>query len=796
MAYSTTFSSSTEFSTNWVTKNLSTTATADVTTNTGQLTIALSGARASYAYLEEIPGVSLDTGFNGNFELQFDAEIPCSSTYVYLSIAFCILTGGYPWTFAEFYLGCQNNEIKSWGSLAATNPSNYTSNSGTPSPYPSSTGRFKLVRSGNTFTLTYKPSGGSSFDALGGTYGAIADQMTSSSAGKLRLSLRGPSGAYVKIDNLEFVSGGPDIVTTPAAPTSPSATGGNKKVTVSWTASSGATSYNLYRGTSTGVTTANGTKIEGVSSGYEDTGRDPNTTYYYIVTAVNGNGESTASSETSAATNAAPSAPTGLSGTGGAKKVTLSWSSSSGATSYNLYRGTSTGVTKANGTKIASVTSPYEDTGRATNTTYYYVVTAESAAGESADSSEASATTSAAPAAPTGVAASGGDELTSILWNSVAGATSYNIYWKTTTGVTTANGTKITGATSPYTHTGRSNGTTYYYIVTAESAAGESTASSEVSAATNPAPLPNAPAGVAAVPGASKVTVSWGAAANATSYNLYWSLQAGVAGTKISGVTSPYEHTGRAGGVTYYYVVTAENGTGESQASTQVAAAVVAAPSAPTGLTATTGREHIHLSWTASAGATSYKLYFSEETGVTTETGQVIEDIVSTSYTHQGLTAGTELFYIVTAVNTGGESAASSEDSATPTAALLSHSFTLDGLEVLTIRAGALVPGQILALGTFHFVATDEYDATSYELAVTLANRTASGTNAQGFEMSDEKWIEASDDGVSWTPIGGGIDGTTFSMADETDVYLRLNTPAGVTTCGDICANIEIVYKD
>ena len=45
----------------------------------------------------------------------------------------------------------------------------------------------------------------------------------------------------------------------------------------------------------------------------------------------------------------------------------------------------------------------------------------------------------------------------------------------------------------------------------------------------------------------------------AIQYNLYWSLVlgTGVAGTKISNVTSPYVHTGLTPGTPYYYVVTA-----------------------------------------------------------------------------------------------------------------------------------------------------------------------------------------------------------------------------------------------
>ena len=64
-----------------------------------------------------------------------------------------------------------------------------------------------------------------------------------------------------------------------------------------------------------------------------------------------------------------------------------------------------------------------------------------------------------------------------IAWTAVPGATSYNIYWSTTTGVAPANGTRIAGVTTAsYTHAPLNNGTTYYYVVTAVFATGESAA--------------------------------------------------------------------------------------------------------------------------------------------------------------------------------------------------------------------------------------------------------------------------------------------------------------------------------
>jgi uncharacterized delta-60 repeat protein len=93
------------------------------------------------------------------------------------------------------------------------------------------------------------------------------------------------------------------------------------------------------------------------------------------------------------------------------------------------------------------------------------------------------------PAAPANVSATLGaasGELV-IAWDAVTGATSYNIYYGTETGITKsigankALGTKIENATSPYSHTGLIDGTTYYYIVTALDGSTESEASTEAS---------------------------------------------------------------------------------------------------------------------------------------------------------------------------------------------------------------------------------------------------------------------------------------------------------------------------
>jgi len=307
---------------------------------------------------------------------------------------------------------------------------------------------------------------------------------------------RGPASAEVSATT----SGTTPAATIPAAPTGLSATGGTKQATVSWTAVTGATTYNLYWSTTTGVTTNTGTKISGVTSPAVQTGLTDGTTYFYVVTAANSAGESAASVQVAATTlpadsppPTAPAAPTGTTATGGDNQATVSWSAVTGATSYNVYWSTTSGVTTTTGTRIAGVSSPFVHTGLTASTAYFYVVTAVNGAGESGASVQASATTNAptaaVPAAPTGVTAAGGAKQVSVAWSAVSGATSYNLYWSATTGVTIATGTKVTGATSPNIVAGLADGTAYFFIVTAVNGAGESVASSEVTATTTAAAI-------------------------------------------------------------------------------------------------------------------------------------------------------------------------------------------------------------------------------------------------------------------------------------------------------------------
>lgn len=84
------------------------------------------------------------------------------------------------------------------------------------------------------------------------------------------------------------------------------------------------------------------------------------------------------------------------------------------------------------------------------------------------------------PSAPTGLAATAGNAQVALAWSATSGATGYNVKRSTTNGGPYSNVATNVTSTS-YSNTGLTNGTTYYYVVTAVNASGESPVSAQVS---------------------------------------------------------------------------------------------------------------------------------------------------------------------------------------------------------------------------------------------------------------------------------------------------------------------------
>lgn len=192
----------------------------------------------------------------------------------------------------------------------------------------------------------------------------------------------------------------------------------------------------------------------------------------------------------------APTAPTGLSITktvlsGYSAQITLSWTSSSSAVSYNIMRSQTSGgpyAVVAEGIPV----SYYTDYTASTGTTYYYAVSAVNGAGESPDSSQASVSTgsSGTPVAPPSNLAATQTVQTGqiyLAWNqsTSASVTQNRIYRSTHAN---GNGTYSLLATIPadtsYTDTTARSGTNYYYYVTAVNTNGQESAYSNQANAT------------------------------------------------------------------------------------------------------------------------------------------------------------------------------------------------------------------------------------------------------------------------------------------------------------------------
>ncbi|MGD9078765.1 MAG: fibronectin type III domain-containing protein [Desulfobacterales bacterium] len=173
-------------------------------------------------------------------------------------------------------------------------------------------------------------------------------------------------------------------------------------------------------------------------------------------------------------------------------EVTLSWIEVPDAISYNVYGSTSPGVTKFSGFKFRNTPNPFTITQLQPDKTYYFVVTVITDSGESEESKELSYTAVMNKVGfidfkniidkPIKDQKSKTSEkgIVTLAWDNVPNATSYNIYWKDSPGVTKLNGKKISNVKNPHTIKGLNPGT-YYFVVTAVNDLGESAESEEFS---------------------------------------------------------------------------------------------------------------------------------------------------------------------------------------------------------------------------------------------------------------------------------------------------------------------------
>ena len=218
---------------------------------------------------------------------------------------------------------------------------------------------------------------------------------------------------------------------------------------------------------------------------------------------------------------------------------------------------------------------------------------------------------------------------------------------------------------------------------------------------------PNAPTGLTATAsGTTTINLSWTAPADnggrvITGYKIEVSTDSGSSWNDLQANTgsanTTHAHINLAGGTTRHYRVSAINGIGTSATTSNVANATTDAsvPDAPTSLSATaSGSTTINLSWSAPASnggsaITGYLIEVSPNgtsswTNLVATTGNA-----NTTYAHSGLAASTTRHYRVSAINSIGTSATTSNVANATTAATATEVPADWSLKPTDVAAGA-----------------------------------------------------------------------------------------------------------
>jgi fibronectin type 3 domain-containing protein len=387
------------------------------------------------------------------------------------------------------------------------------------------------------------------------------------------------------------------------------------KVQITWDSATGATSYKVYRATSAGGTKA----FRGSTSGttFNDSSAVPGRIYYYWVKACSGSRCSDYSSYDPGWRK--PTPPSSIQASDGTyeDRVRVFWSTSWGATSYEVYRATSVSGTK---TKIGSPTGTVlDDFSTIPGIAYYYWVKACS--GPRCSDFSSPDTGWSRPPEPENVQASDGSFTDKVLisWDAVSGATSYEVYRTeseagTKTLIGSPSGTSFNETTAVA-------GPLYYYWLKA-CVDGNC---SDYSAYDTGWRRLLAPENVQASDGTfkDKVQISWDAVSGTTAYEVYRAeSEAGVKTLIGSPTGTSLDDTTAVAGTLYYFWVKACNGPRCSDYSAYDTG--WRRPPEPEDVQASDGifEDKVRVSWDAVSGTTAYEVYRAEsEAGAKTLIG-------------------------------------------------------------------------------------------------------------------------------------------------------------------------------
>jgi len=408
------------------------------------------------------------------------------------------------------------------------------------------------------------------------------------------------------------------------------------------------------------------------------------------------------------------------------------------------------------------------------------------------------------PAAPTGVNTTAGNGQVGLSWTAGSGDVTYNVKKSTTNGgpYTTITGSPI--SQTNYTSTSLTNGTPYYYVVSANNAGGVEGPNSSQATGTPAPTVPSPPTTVTAVAGNTQATVTFsGATANGSAITGY-TVTSSPGGFTGTGTTSPITVTGLTNGSSYTFTVTATNAVGTSAASSpsnSVTPNIV--PGAPTGVSATAGNGQATVTFTAPApnGGTAITSYT-----VTSSPGGITATGTSSPITVTGLTNGTAYTFTVVAYNATGPGATSaSSNSVTPagpptapstvtavagnTQATVTFSGATANGSAITGYTVTSSPGGFTGTGTSSpITVTGLTNGSSYTFTVTATNAVGTSSASGASNSVTPNIVPGAPTGVS--AVGGNTQATVSFSAPASNggtaviSYTVTSSPGGITATG------------
>jgi fibronectin type 3 domain-containing protein len=387
-----------------------------------------------------------------------------------------------------------------------------------------------------------------------------------------------------------------------------------------------------------------------------------------------------------------------------------------------------------------------------------------------------------------------------LTWGPVEGAAAYKIYRSADSGATyelvsTRLVKNLPDPAKPYFNDAAEDGD-YIYAVRAYDSALAKETRSDAAELNITAKTLNAPKLIDAVQsGAGAVKLAWSAVEGADVYKVYRSADGGATYELVSNrlvsnlpdASKPYFNDKELADGTYTYAVRAYKGISRSDAVTAKPIAIVAAVAAPVVAISQPAEKDVQLDWAAVTGATSYKVYRSDNGGTNYALVATTDKV---TYTEENLEDGTYT-YSVRALNAAGiKSDASAEVSATVPKA------TVAPAAPASVTATSTAPNTVALTWTAVegadsyniYTKSGEGEAAEYAL---VEDAVITGTTAALTGVTAGSYVYA----VSAVNAAGESDKTAAASVDVADAVDTPDAPADLTG-SQVAGNIVLNWAD